>query len=111
VSNLTNTLAVRTNSDLAGSLPEFPGVPGSTLPASLPVRGFQQKRLLFNRLGQPGQVHVYRTDCRAGDRLRVQMLVPVLPLGGSVVPALPWWRRACPTAPTYISCPSACPLG
>ena len=51
-----------------------------------PLPDFHQKRLIFNRLSQPGQVHVYSTECRAGERLRVQLFVPVLPLGGSVVP-------------------------
>src|SRR5262245_59054285 len=73
--------------DLAGSLPVFPKMPGNTLPTSLPLSNFRQKRLLFNRLSYPGQVHIYRAECRAGERLRVQMLVPVLPMGGAVVPA------------------------
>ncbi len=111
MSNLTNTLAIRTGADLAGSLPEFPGIPGSTLPTSLPISGFQQKRLIFNRLGQPGQVHVYRADCRAGDRLRVQMLVPVLPLGGSVVPAFAVVAQSLPYSADVHKLPFALPAG
>ena len=111
MSNLTTTLAVRTGADLAGSLPEFPGVPGSTLPSSLPVGGFQQKRLIFNRLSQPGQVHVYRADCRAGDRLRVQMLVPVLPVGGSVVPAFAVVAQSLPYSADVHKLPFALPAG
>jgi hypothetical protein len=44
--------------------------------------------LIFNRLDRPGCVHVYRADCRAGERLRVQTLTPVLPNGGAVSPAV-----------------------
>jgi hypothetical protein len=111
VSNVTTTLAARTGADLAGSLPEFPGVPGSTLPTSLSVPSFQQKRLLFNRLGQPGQVHVYRADCRAGDRIRVQMLVPVLPVGGAVVPAFAVVAQSLPYSADVHKLPFALPAG
>jgi hypothetical protein len=111
VSNVTTTLAARTGADLAGSLPEFPGVPGSTLPTSLSVPSFQQKRLLFNRLGQPGQVHVYRADCRAGDRIRVQMLVPVLPVGGAVVPAFAVVAQSLPYSADVHKLPFVLPAG
>lgn len=111
MSNETTTLAARTGADLAGSLPEFPGVPGSTLPTSLSVTGFQQKRLLFNRLGQPGQVHVYRADCRAGDRIRVQMLVPVLPIGGAVVPAFAVVAQSLPYSADVHKLPFVLPAG
>ena len=111
MSNVTTTLAARTGADLAGSLPEFPGIPGSTLPTSLSVPSFQQKRLLFNRLGQPGQVHVYRADCRAGDRIRVQMLVPVLPVGGAVVPAFAVVAQSLPYSADVHKLPFALPAG
>lgn len=74
--------------DLAGSIPLFTGIPGGHLTASLPIPDFTQKRLLFNEFTRPGQVHVYSAECRAGDRIRTQMYVPVLPRGGSVVPAV-----------------------
>ena len=45
--------------DLAGSTPIFPGIPGGKLNTGLPLSDFSHKRLLFNRLEQPGQVHVY----------------------------------------------------
>ncbi len=111
MSNVTTTLAARTGADLAGSLPEFPGIPGSTLPTSLSVASFQQKRLLFNRLGQPGQVHVYRADCRAGDRIRVQMLVPVLPVGGAVVPAFAVVAQSLPYSADVHKLPFTLPAG
>ncbi len=73
--------------DLAGSLPMFPGTPGDTLTSSLPISDMRQKRLLFNRISHPGQVHILRAECKAGERLRIQLFVPVLPLGGSVAPS------------------------
>jgi hypothetical protein len=111
VSNVTTTLAARTGADLAGSLPDFPGVPGSTLPTSLSVANFQQKRLLFNRIGQPGQVHVYRADCRAGDRIRAQMLVPVLPVGGAAVPAFAVVAQSLPYSADVHKLPFCLPAG
>ncbi len=111
MSNVTTTLAARTGADLAGSLPDFPGIPGSTLPTSLAVPSFQQKRLLFNRLGQPGQVHVFRADCRAGDRIRVQMLVPVLPVGGAVVPAFAVVAQSLPYSADVHKLPFTLPAG
>ena len=74
--------------DLAGSLPIFPAIPGSTLATSSGLPTLRRKQLLFNRLTQPGQVHVYSADCNAGERLRVQSYVPLLPLGGGHVAGL-----------------------
>jgi len=102
---------VRTGSDLAGSLPDFPGVPGSTLQTSLALPGFQPKRLVFNRISQPGQVHVYRANCRAGDRLRVQLLVPVLPVGGAAVPAFAVVAQSLPYSADVQKLPFALPAG
>jgi hypothetical protein len=108
---LPYTQPARTGADLAGSLPDFPGVPGGTLPTSLALSGFQAKRLVFNRIGQPGQVHVYRADCRAGERLRVQMLVPVLPVGGSVVPAFAVVAQSLPYSADVQKLPFSLPAG
>ena len=75
------------STDLAGSLPSFPPLPGEELAASQHVPNIRRKRLLFNRLTMPGQVHVYSATLRAGQRLRVQMYVPVLAGGGAAAPA------------------------
>ncbi|MCB0066209.1 MAG: hypothetical protein KDD77_03605 [Caldilineaceae bacterium] len=101
----------RTGSDLAGSDPVFPGLPGATLQTSLRLPGFQQKRLIFNRLGQPGQVHVYSAECRGGDLIRMQMLVPVLPLGGSVVPAFAVVAQSLPYKADIQKLPFTLPAG
>lgn len=97
--------------DLAGSSPIFPGIPGAKLNTSLPLPDFIQKRLLFNRLQQPGQIHVYSAQCRAGDRLRVQMVVPVLPRGGSVVPAFAVVAQSLPYSADVQKLPVEVPAG
>lgn len=99
------------SADLAGSLPVFPLAPGATLPSSLALPDFRQKRLLFQRLAQPGQVHVYRAECRAGERLRVQMLMPALPGGGAVAPAFAVVAQSLPYSADVRKLPFKLPAG
>jgi hypothetical protein len=99
------------STDLAGSLPVFPLAPGGTLPSSLALPDFRQKRLLFQRLAHPGQVHVYRAECRAGERLRVQMLMPDLPGGGSVAPAFAVVAQSLPYSADVRKLPFSLPAG
>jgi hypothetical protein len=68
---------------LAGSLPRFPKRPGSEWTESLALPNFVRKQLIFSRFREPGEVHVYSAHCRAGDRLRVQSLLPILESGGA----------------------------
>lgn len=107
----TSTQPIRTGADLAGCTPGFPSLPGGTLQTSLRLPSFQPKRLIFNRLGQPGQVHVYSVDCRAGERLRVQLLVPMLPVGGSVVPAFAVVAQSLPYSADVQKLPFTLPAG
>lgn len=100
-----------TGTDLAGSLPVFPKTPGSTLATSLVLSDLRRKHLVFNRLTQPGQIHVYSAECRAGERLRVQMFVPVLPLGGSVVPAFAVVAQSLPYSADLQKLPLELPGG
>ncbi len=101
----------RTGRDLAGSDPIFPGLPGATLQTGLHLPDLQQKRLIFSRIGQPGQVHVYSAECRAGDRIRIQILVPVLPLGGSVIPAFAVVAQSLPYKADIQKLPVTLPAG
>jgi len=101
----------QTGTDLAGSLPVFPKTPGSTLATSLALANVRRKQLVFNRLSQPGQIHVYRAECRAGERLRVQMFVPVLPLGGSVVPTFAVVAQSLPYSADLQKLPLELPAG
>ena len=97
--------------ELAGSLPMFSSRPGGGLASGLTLPNFDQKRLLLNQLGQPGEVHVYRAECHAGERLRAQMFVPALPLGGSVVPAFALVAQSLPYSADVHKLPIDVPAG
>ena len=101
--------------DLAGSLPLFPAQPGTAnggvLNNALRLPDFRQKYLLFNRLGAPGQVHVYRADCRAGARLRAQIFAPILPLGGSISPRFAIVAQSLPYSADVHQLPFELPAG
>jgi hypothetical protein len=97
--------------DLAGSLPIFPTQVGSTLTSSAPLNSLRAKQLLFNRLDSPGRIHIYRADCQAGERLRVQLLVPVLPTGGTVAPAMAVVAQSLPYSADVHKLPFALPAG
>jgi hypothetical protein len=56
-------------------------------------------------------VHVFRADCRAGDRIRVPMLVPVLPVGGAVVPAFAVVAQSLPYSADVHKLPFTLPAG
>ncbi len=98
-------------SDLAGSLPVFPKQVGSTLTTSAPLAGLRAKQLLFNRSDSPGRVHIYRADCQAGERLRLQLLVPVLPAGGTVAPAIALVAQSLPYSADVHKLPFSLPAG
>lgn len=106
-----DTVPAVTGTELAGSQPVFLGLPGEKLATSLPLADFRTKRLIFNRLRAPGQVHVYRADCVAGEKLRVQMFVPVLPLGGAVVPAFALVAQSLPYSADARRLPIELPAG
>jgi len=72
--------------DLAGSVPVFGSRPGSRLTDGVSFADFSRKRLIFGDFTRRGETHVYRVNCKAGDRLRAQLFVPVLPRGGAVLP-------------------------
>ncbi len=97
--------------DLAGSLPEFPQHVGGSLTDSAEIAGFRAKRLIFSRLDQPGAVHVYSAKCQAGERLRVQILIPVLPLGGGLSPAFAVVAQSLPYSADVHKLPFALPAG
>lgn len=98
-------------SDLAGSLPIFPKRVGSTLTSSAPLSSLRAKQLLFNRLDTPGRIHIYRAECQAGERLRLQLLVPVLPTGGTVAPAIALVAQSLPYSADVQKLPFALPAG
>jgi hypothetical protein len=97
--------------DLAGSLPVFPVAPGDTLATSYGLPDFRQKRLLFGAFTRPGQVHVYSAKCRAGERLRVQMLAPILANGKAVTPAFAVIAQSLPYSADVRRLPLELPAG
>ncbi|HMN30185.1 MAG TPA: hypothetical protein PKE45_18680, partial [Caldilineaceae bacterium] len=97
--------------DLAGSLPYFPNYTGDTLATSLPLPSFRQKRLLFAQLASHGQVHVFSAECRAGERLRVQMLLPALANGGGLIPAFAVVAQSLPYSADVRRLPFELPAG
>jgi len=103
--------AAHTSTDLLGCLPLFPALPGGELRQALPLHDFTRKRLVFNSFSQPGQIHVYRADCRAGERLRVQTLAPVLPNGGSVLASSAVVAQSLPYSADVEKLPVALPAG
>jgi hypothetical protein len=99
------------SSDLAGSTPIFAHDVGGTLVTSAAMDDFRQRHLVFNRLDRPGCVHVYRADCRAGERIRVQMLTPLLPNGGAVVPSMAVIAQSLPYDGDEAKLPLTLPAG
>ena len=97
--------------DLAGSLPLFRLEPGSTLGDSALLPDLRQKRLLFNRITQPEQIHVYRAPCAAGARVRVQLYVPALPMSGAVTPAFAIVGKSLPYSADMERLPLDLPAG
>jgi hypothetical protein len=101
----------RLSTDLAGSAPCFARNVGGTMLTSAVLGDFRQRQLIFNHLDQPGRVHVYRADCRAGERLRVQLLTPVLPRGGAVTPAMAVIAQSLPYDGVETELPFPLPAG
>lgn len=97
--------------DLAGSVPVFGSRPGSQLVDGDSFADFSRKRLIFGAFTRLGETHVYRVDCKAGDRLRAQMFVPVLPRGGSVVPTFAIVARSLPYSADTEKLPLELPHG
>ncbi len=97
--------------DLAGSVPVFGSRPSSQLVEGESFADFSRKRLIFGAFTQLGETHVYRVDCRAGDRLRAQLFVPVLPRGGSVLPTFAIVARSLPYSADTQELPLELPHG
>jgi hypothetical protein len=72
---------------------------------------FSRKRLIFGEFTERGQTHVYRVDCKAGDRLRAQLFAPVLPRGGSVLPTFAVVARSLPYSADTQKVPLDLPRG
>ncbi len=97
--------------DLAGSVPVFGSRPGSRLTDGVSFADFSRKRLIFGAFARRGETHVYRVDCKAGDRLRAQLFVPVLPRGGAVLPTFAIVARSLPYSSDAQKVPLELPHG
>jgi hypothetical protein len=104
-------LKPRLSTDLAGSTPVFARNVGATLVTSAEMNDFRQQQLIFSQIDRPGRTHVYRADCRAGERLRVQLLTPVLPGGGAVTPAIAVIAQSLPYDAEEVKLPFSLPAG
>lgn len=107
----TDAAAPATINELAGNLPVFPAQPGEKLATSLNLGDFRSKRIVFSRLGSPGEVHVYSAECVAGERLHVRSLVPELPHGGAVIPAFAIVAQSLPYSADVRKLPVELPGG
>jgi hypothetical protein len=100
-----------TGLDMAGSLPVWAQGAGSTIATSMELPNFRQKRLLFGRLDAPGSVQVYSAECHAGERLRVQMLAPVLRMERGIAPSFALIAQSLPYSADVHKLPFALPAG
>lgn len=103
--------STETGTELAGSIPLFPKRPGEKLSAALWLPDFRRKRLIFNEFEQTQRVHVYQADCRAGERLRVQMFYPVLRRGRSARARFAVIAQSLPYSADPQALPIAMPAG
>ena len=90
----------------------FPRSVGATPATSADLGDFRHGQLLLAQLAQPGQAHVYRAECRAGERLRVQAWTPLLARGAMVTPAVAVVAQGMPNAaavPSAVGAPSVMP--
>lgn len=109
--SLSNNQPTDQGTDLAGSRPIFPSLPGNNFDSALPVSDFREKRLIFNQLTDRGQAHVYSADCRAGARLRAQLFVPQLGHSGAAIPNFAIVAQSLPYSADVNALPIEVPAG
>jgi hypothetical protein len=96
---------------LAGSMVRFPAGAGGTLAAATPLGDVARCSVVFNQIDHPARVHVYRADCPAGTRLRVQALMPALSAGRAVAPAVALLAQGAPGGSDGLKPPVMIPAG
>jgi hypothetical protein len=84
---------------------------GSSLAHSLELPNLRERRVLLGRLERPEAVHVYSAECYAGERLRVQVMAPALPLGGGLAPSFAIVAQGLPYSADAHKLPLALPAG
>ncbi len=96
---------------LAGSLVQLLHGAGGSLAAATPLTDMARCQVILNRFDHPGRAHVYRVDCPAGTRLRVQLLTPALAVGRALTPAVALLAQGAPGGGETVKLPVAIPAG
>ena len=79
---------------------------GGSLAAATPLADMTRLSGDLESVRPSGPGHVYRAECPAGTRLRVQMLTPALPVGRALTPAVALVAQGDWPAAKRSSCPS-----
>lgn len=96
---------------LSAGRPRFPRRVGQTLATATDLGDVTPQQAIFGYLDRPGAVHVYRSDCPAGQRLRIQVLAPVLQSGRALTPAVALLAHGLPDAAPDTPLPVSVPAG
>ncbi len=96
---------------LAGSLVYILEGAGGSLAAATMLEGVTRCAVVLNQIDHPGRVHVYRADCPAGTRLRVQLLTPSLAAGRALTPAMAVLAQGAPVSSDGLKPPVTIPAG
>lgn len=100
-----------TTSELTASLACFPSGVGPSLATATNLGDPTAKQVIYGALDRPGAVHVYRFDCPAGQRLRVQVLAPILQSGRALSPAVAVLAQGVRSEPGDVALPLTPPAG
>lgn len=92
-------------------MPRFPRQTGALPATATDIGDLTPKQTIYNTLDRPGAVHVYRADCPAGQRVRVQALAPVLQNGRALTPAVAVMAQGLRTGAVDVDLPVTLPAG
>jgi hypothetical protein len=84
---------------------------GRSLAVATPLGGMTRCSVVLNTIDHPGRGHVYRADCPAGTRLRVQVLIPSLAAGRALNPAVAVLAQGAPASNNSLKLPVSVPAG
>lgn len=99
------------SAELAGCVPVFPTAVGDSLAQSTELSTLRRRQIIYGRIEQPGKIHVYSSECMAGERLRIQLLAPRLPLGRSLAPSFAVVAQSLPYSADTQKLPVDLPAG
>ena len=96
---------------LAGSLVRLLRGAGVALASATSLTDVTRCQVILNQFDHPGRAHVYRADCSAGTRLRVQLLTPALSVGRALTPAVAVLAQGIPAGGDALKLPVTVPAG